>query len=262
MIGDFLERMLTRCPWHLRAMGYLREAIGIRGRYRRCQQHWQSHIDHCHQIIRQAIGRCAKRRTAVVLGAGLLHDVPLVELSRSFQKILLVDIVHPFWSRWQTRRFKNVQRVSADVSNIVEELFWVSDEPDKPLPKSKPDLFLDRTDIDLTISINLLSQLPCMPMGYLVWHGAHTPEEIDAFARDVMQAHLDYLERLPGKVVLITDIERIKIDLSNRIVEVTDLLFGLKLPKAGEEWEWKLAPCPEADPRHHFYRRVVGIADF
>jgi hypothetical protein len=37
------------------------------------------------------------------------------------------------------------------------------------------------------------------------------------------------------------------------------LLFGLKLPKQGEEWEWKLAPCPEADSRHHYYRRVVGI---
>jgi len=101
--------------------------------------------------------------------------------------------------------------------------------------------------------------LPCMPMTYLARHRAHPAAAIDAYARDVIQAHLDYLNRLPGRVVLITDIERLKIDMLRRVVERTDLLFGLTLPKQGEEWEWKLAPCPEADPLHHYYRRVLGI---
>ena len=262
MLIELFETIFTRCPWRLRAMGYLREAIGIRSRYRRCRTYWQEHIERCRAIILKGMQRCEQKRKAVVLGAGLLHDVPLEELSAAFREVLLVDIVHPLFSRWRTRRFPNVRRLTADVTNTVRDLYGVSDEPDKPLPKSRPDLFLDDPEIDLTISLNLLSQLPCMPIGYLTSQGAHTASAKDEYARDVIRAHMEYLDRLPGKVVLITDIERLKIDMMRRIVERKDLLFGLSLPKSGEEWEWKLAPCPEADQRHHYYRRVVGIGDW
>ncbi len=256
-----LDYILTPCPRPVRALGYLREAIGIQRRYRRCREHWRPHIERCRSIIQKGLARCSQRRTAVVLGAGLLHDVPLPELASSFRKVLLVDIVHPFQSRWKTRRFGNVRRATADITNTVADLYRASDEPDMPLPRSKPDLLLDNPEIDFAVSLNLLSQLPCMPIEYLARYKAHSVQEVDDYARDVIQAHLDYLDRLPGRVVLITDVERLKIDMLNRVVERKDLLFGLKLPKQGDEWEWRLAPCPEADSRHHYYRRVVGIAD-
>jgi hypothetical protein len=208
------------------------------------------------------MSRCTSRRKALILGGGLLHDVPLKEISANFREVLLVDIVHPFFGRWFTRKFKNVRRVTADVTNSVEALWWISDEPDLPIPKSKPALYLDDPEVDFTVSINLLSQLPCMPMTYLSKQRAHSPQAIDDYARDVIAAHMAYLDRLPRKVVLITDIERLKVDPMRRIVERRDLLFGLKLPKSGEEWEWRLAPCPEADPKHDFVRRVVGIEEW
>ncbi len=240
-------------------MGYLREAQGIRRRGRRCREPWREHIDHCRSLILRGMTQCDQRRKAVVLGAGLLHDVPLVELAAAFREVVLVDIVHPLSTRWRTRGLKNVKRLAADVTNTIAELYRASDEPDLPLPRSRPTLFLGDPEVDFTVSVNLLSQLPCLPMGYLAHFHVHSSEAIEAYARDVIQAHLDYLDRLPGRVALITDIERLKIDMMRRVVERTDLLFGLKLPKQGEEWEWQLAPCPEADPRHHFYRRVVGI---
>jgi hypothetical protein len=243
-------------------MGYLREASGIRRRYRRCRAHWQSHIDRCRAVIHQAMSRCDQRRKVVILGAGLLHDVPLDELAGAFREVILVDIVHPFFSRRQTRRLPNVKRVTADITNTVRDLYWAADDPDIPLPRSRSDLFLDDPEIDLAVSLNLLSQLPCMPITYLTRFRAHPPQAAADYARDVIQTHLHYLGRFPGRVALITDIERIKIDLGNRVVERKDLLFGLSLPKPGEEWEWRLAPCPEADSRHHFFRRVVGIADW
>jgi hypothetical protein len=246
-------------------MGYLREAMGIQRRYRRRRHDWREHIEHCRALILRGMAHCGQRRKAVVLGAGLLHDVPLAELSAAFQQVLLVDIVHPFSSRWRGRRFTNVTRVAADITNTIADLYRVADEPDLALPLSRPDLFSGDADVDFTVSINLLSQLPCMPMNYLARFKAHTAEAIDAYARDVMQAHLDYLGRLHGHVVLISDVERLKIDMMRRVVERRDLLFGLKLPRpgeVGEAWEWKLAPCPEADRRHHYFRRVVGIERF
>jgi hypothetical protein len=243
-------------------MGYLREAIGIRRRYERCRRHWQEHIERCRSIILNGMKRCEQRRRAVILGAGLLHDVPLVELASAFREVLLVDVVHPFSARKQTRSLNNVRRVTADVTNTLAELYRVSDEPELPLPRSRPDLFVDDAELDYTVSLNLLSQLPCMPMTYLPRYHAHTTEAVEAYARNLIQSHLDYLSRLPGRVALITDVERLKFDMMRRLVERTDLLFGLTLPKQGEEWEWQLAPCPEADPRHHYFRRVVGIADW
>jgi hypothetical protein len=262
MLLELLESALTRCSRPVRSMGYLHEAIGIRSRYRRVREHWQPHIDRCHALILRAMSRCSTRRKAIVLGGGLLHDVPLQELSANFREVLLVDIVHPFFSRWTTRKYKNVRRVAADVTKSVEALWRVSDEPDLAIPTSHPTFMLDEEEVDFTISINLLSQLPCMPMTYLSRQRAHSPQAIDAYARNVIGAHMCYLDRLPGKVVLITDIERLKIDPMRRVVERKDLLFGLKLPKPGEEWEWRLAPCPEADPRHDYFRRVVGIEEW
>jgi hypothetical protein len=262
MFLDLLDQLLTPCPRPVRALGYLREAMGIQRRYRRCREHWREHIERCKSIIRKGVDRCAQRRKAVILGAGLLHDVPLAELASSFHEVLLVDIVHPFRSRWRTRRLGDVRRVTADVTNTVHGLYWASDEPEMPLPRSRPDLLLDDPEIDFAVSLNLLSQLPCMPIEYLARYKAHSSQEIDDYAHDVIQAHLDYLVRIPGRVVLITDVERLKIDMMNRVVERKDLMFGLKLPKQDEEWEWRLAPCPEASPHYHFYRRVVGIADW
>jgi hypothetical protein len=262
MLLGLLERVLTRCPRSVRAMGYLKEAIGIRNRYRRVAQHWQPHIDQCRSMTLRAMERCSSRRKAIVLGGGLLHDVPLAELAASFREVILVDIVHPYFGRWTTRKFKNVRRLAADVTATVEALYWVSDEPEEQLPKSTPTLFLDDPELDFTVSLNLLSQLPCMPTSHLTRQRAHTTGAIDAYARDVIQAHLEYLGDLSGQVVLITDVERLKIDMMRRVVERKDLLFGLTLPKPGVEWEWQLAPCPEADSKHHYFRRVVGIEKF
>ena len=61
---------------------------------------------------------------------------------------------------------------------------------------------------------------------------------------------------------MVTDIERLQLDAKGIVVDRRDLLFGLKLARAGEEWEWKLAPRPEVDRRFDYFRRVVGVVDW
>ncbi len=262
MVGSLIKAALTPTPRPVRAIGYPTEIIGIRGRYRRCHTHWESHVAHCRATILKGMERCVQRRKAIVMGAGLLHDVPLAELSETFREVILVDIVHPLASRWKTRHFRNVQRLTADITNTVVAAYNVAWDADKPLPQSKPTLFLDDPEVDFSVSVNLLSQLPCMPMAYLKRQHAHSEAKVEDFARALIQAHLDYLSALPGCVTLITDVERLKYTMLGQLIEQRDLFFGLKLPKWGEEWEWKLAPCPEADPHFHYYRRVVGIPDW
>lgn len=243
-------------------MGYPVEVAGIRGRYRRCRAQWADHLARSRAVILRGAERATSRRKAVVLGAGLLHDIPLAELSGMFREVILVDLIHPLASRWATRRWRNVRRVSADVTDTLAAAYRVAWDADRPLPKAEPTLFLDDPEVDFTASVNLLSQLPAMPMGYLQRQHVHFREKIDEYARDLIRSHIAYLNRVPGKVALVTDFERHKITLLGQVVERRDLFFGVQLPKWGEEWEWRLAPCPEADRSHHFYRRVVGIPDW
>ncbi len=262
VLRPIVDHLTTWLPASTRAMGYVREISGIRRRYLRVKDHWADHVEHCRAVIRQGMALAPQRRKAVILGAGLMHDLPLEELCQQFREVVLVDIYHPFASRWQTRHFPNLRRVTADITNTVAEAYRVAWDKDEPLPTAEPTLFHDDPEVDFTASVNLLSQLPCMPMTYLLNQNTHAPVKVMAYVRLLLFAHMDYLRKLPGVVTLITDVQRLKYTLMNQLVERKDLFFDVPAPSGGEEWVWRLAPCPEADPKRHFYRRVVGIADW
>src|SRR5262245_8651123 len=243
-------------------MGFPAEVAGVRGRYLRRKAEWSEHLEKSRSVIIRGAQRAVQKRKAVILGGGLLHDVPLAELAAMFREVLLVDLIHPLSSRWQTRKLRNVHRVTADVTDTIAAAYRIAWDADKPLPKSEPKLFLDDPEVDFAASVNLLSQLPCMPMAYLNGQAVHSKDAIKEYARDLIRAHLAYLHRMPGRVALVTDFERLKIAPSGEVVERSDLFFGVPWPDRGEEWEWKLAPSPEADRTHHYYRRVIGIPDW
>jgi hypothetical protein len=259
---DILRYLLTPYPRAIRAMGFPTEVAGVRARYLRRKTEWAEHLEKSRSVILGGAQRAEQKRKAVILGGGLLHDVPLADLAGMFREVVLVDLIHPLASRWQTRRLRNVRRVTADVTETIAAAYRVAWDADKPLPKSAPKLFLDEPEVDFVASVNLLSQLPCMPIAYLTQQAVHTKEAINEYARDLIRAHLKYLGRMSGRVALITDFERLKIAPSGEVVERRDLFFGVPWPNRGEEWEWKLAPRPEADRTHHYYRRVVGIPDW
>ena len=262
MLPELIRHLLTPYPRAVKAMGFPAEVRGIRARYRRRRADWADHLARSRSVVLRGAERATQRRKAVILGGGLLHDVPLADLAGMFREVILVDLVHPLASRWATRRLRNVRRRSADITGTVAAAYRVAWDADTPLPKSEPTSFLDDPDVDFTASVNLASQLPCMPMAYLSSQGAHSQEKITEYARDLIRAHLAYLDRLPGRVALVTDVERLKITRMSEVVERRDLFFGVPWPDRGEEWEWRLAPCPEADPTHHYYRRVIGVPDW
>jgi hypothetical protein len=259
MIVDTLEYLATPCARPLRGMGYLRELMAIRDRARRCWHAWQPHLERSKAVICKAITRCNQRRKAVILGSGVLYDVPINELSAAFREVVLVDIVHPHKNWLPEIRHKNLGRVTADVTSMAEEVYRVAKLPGATLPRTEPSLFLDDTEIDLVVSLNLLSQLPVIPTAYLERIGAHSQEAVGAFARHLLSAHLTYLQRFACPVALITDVEKLTLDRAGKLVDKSSLLRGVPLPAEGETWTWHLAPRPEADDDYSYYRRVVGI---
>jgi hypothetical protein len=261
VIAECLEYLATPCARPLSGMGYLRELLGIKARAHRCWAAWEPHLEQSKGVIRSAIAQCSQSRKAVILGSGMLYDVPLPDLATAFHEVLLVDIVHPLGTWWPWYRYPNVKTVTADVTGTADEVFRIAAQIGAALPQSAPSLYHDDHDVDLVVSLNLLSQLPYIPTTVLERGGRHSPESIQSFARRLIQAHLTYLERFSGVVTLITDVQKLKLDRHGQTVSRASALRGVDLPWRGEEWVWQMAPRPEIDEEYSYFRRVVGIAN-
>lgn len=261
MIAECLEYLATPCPRPLRGMGYLRELLGIKARAWRCWRAWQPHLERSKAVIRRAIGECGPRRKAVILGSGMLYDVPVAELAAAFREVLLVDIVHPLKSWLPAWRVRNLRPLTADMTGVAEAVFRLAETPAAPLPVSEPRLFLDDDEVDLVVSLNLLSQLPYVPAQFLEHKTKLPAEAVQEFGRHLVQAHLDYLQRFRCPVALISDVEKLTLDVRGQVVATASALRGVEFPYPGEEWVWELAPRPEIDPEHSYFRRVVGVVN-
>src|SRR5436190_16176352 len=109
-------------------MGYKKELFGIRRRWRQWGAAWRPHCDDTRRVLLSAVKRCKRRRKAVVFGSGFLHDVPLDELSEAFERVVLVDLIHPYSTKRKARR-RGVATLAADVSETVEAVWLAVERP-------------------------------------------------------------------------------------------------------------------------------------
>ena len=258
----WFDYMSTPVPRHLRQMGYVRELRALRARRNRCRSAWSSHLEHTRAVILDAAAQCERRRGALVVGSGLLFDIPLEELSRQFESVVLADIVHAWSVHHQAARFSNVRLLTLDVTGLAERCHAEARRRSaEPLPQRPVDCLAGER-FDLVASVNVLSQLPVVPNGYMSRRirsptGAQTRE----FSRALVTNHLDWLCSFPGVACLVTDLERLCYDDCG-LVSREESLWGVALPEGGRDWLWDLAPRPEMyfhlDVRH----RVGGYATF
>lgn len=260
MFDELLDRMFTKCPPHLTEMGYMREILGIRARYQRWKAVWDVHCNHSKRLILEAALACPRKGTVAVVGSGWLHDVPLTELASLYSRVLLVDLVHPHSVRTHVKKFRNVELIDNDITGVLEGVFAVAHQKQKPLPPSKPVLFLGE-DIDHVVSLNLLSQLPCTSEHYLHKLDVHKDDVIQPWCRSLVRAHLDWLRELPGVVTLIADRELVVFDQEGREVRRKPTLYGEPMPFHGETWVWPLVPRRDKPPHHGEHLVVTGVAD-
>lgn len=246
MLLDIARFVFTPCPKHVRAMGYLSEQIAIKNRFDRVKDAWKPHCDRTKHLILDAARLCPQRRKAVLFGSGMLLDIPLDSLCEMFQEVILVDVVHPPFKGFFHR---NLTKVAWDVTGTAQAVYHLADHADKELPKSRPERFCDDPEVDLVASVNLLSQLPYIPCTYMVARKNRPDPLITAFGKQLIEAHVEYLTRLPGVVALICDLKRRTLDRNGKLVESLDALYGVQLPWKGEEWLWDLAPAPRSKPR-------------
>ena len=120
MLSELLTYITTPCPQYVRHMDYLDEVIAMKQRYERTRTAWQPHLEHTRRFVLSAAEKCRNRSKAVILGSGLLLDVPLDELSTMFQAVVLLDIVFLPEVRRSIKRYGNVRLVQHDVTNMAK----------------------------------------------------------------------------------------------------------------------------------------------
>lgn len=229
MILEALEYLTTPCPAWARSLGYLGEAIAIRHRARRCADDWRDHQNNTKQAILAASKQFGAGGKTVLLGAGLCLDVPLTDLAARCDSITLVDACRLRGLRLPV----NADYQCFDIHGGAEALYQgrrITERQGSPIAQFG--------DADLVISVNLISQLPILPL-------RHAGLPADAGA-EIMQDHIRDLSDLDCPALLIGDAERRIIDPAGEIIEIQDLRHDMGLPPPEQSWVWPIVPAREA----------------
>lgn len=269
----WLYRLLTPCPSYLQDLGTPRELAGIHARAQRCRETWRHHLARSQDFIIRRAEACQSHRRAVILGSGLLLDVPIDALLKRFEEVWLVDLLH-FWPvRWSVRNARHARLISLDVTGVLAPLVQqvrIFGRHGKrfTLPSPHCSFLLDHKDLDLVVSLNMLSQLFIAPTEYL--DGLKSPDgehlysaqELHHYGQEIVLMHLRWLQDLPCRhVALMTDYWRRVYNPDGTLNYQESMLERLPLELTGETWEWHIAPPGELDPVLDFYHDVVAIED-
>ncbi|MBX5200476.1 hypothetical protein HJB81_03580 [Rhizobium sp. NZLR1] len=228
---------------------FIRYSVNLWSRAGRCSKDWAEHEEKSRNAIRAAAADLRQKRTAVVLGSGLLRDVPIKELARDFDTVVLVDLVHLASVRlWLTAKgYRNVRLIERDLSGYDDLATGREPEPLGFL-RSVPYL-------DFVVSANLLSQIG---RGVKRRHETEAGRMPKDTVEGLIAAHLTGLSGLACRSCLVTDIAYAVIDRNGRVQEEADLLHGVSQPPAKATWTWPVAPLGEESRDYRIEHQVIA----
>jgi len=247
MLLYLITSLTTPCSPFVRQLGYLTEAIEMRGRSRRNAAAWRPHLDNTRNFVLSVAERCRDRNKAVILGSGLLLDVPLAELSSMFREVVLMDVICLPNIRRQLKAYANVSFIECDVTNTAEQLYRNGLKGVPELPGSAPLVPGIGEDCGLVVSLNILSQLWVVPRAYAGRRFRGLNEyQVDEWCSSIVAAHYAFLHSLPCDVCLVADREFVKRDTGGNVISRGSTVYGLELPAPGRSWAWNIVPPNKA----------------
>ncbi|PDT01888.1 hypothetical protein CO666_23545 [Rhizobium chutanense] len=228
---------------------FIRYSVNLWSRASRCAAEWADHEEKSRAAIRTAAADLLKKRTAVVLGSGLLRDAPIEDLAKSFDTVVLVDLVHlaSVRLRLTAKTYRNIRLIERDLSGYDDLAAGREPEPLGFL-RSVPYL-------DFVVSANLLSQIG---RGVKRRYEAETGGMPGDTVERLIAAHLTGLSDLPCRSCLVTDIAYAVIDRNGRTHEEADLLYGVSPPPAKAAWTWPVAPLGEESKDYRIEHKVIA----
>lgn len=250
MILEALQYAATHAVTPKEFRPHIRYSVNLWARANRCAKAWAEHEDNSRQFVLQSARKLKQRRTAVVLGSGLLRDVPHDALVAMFDTVVLVDLVHlaSVQAKLRLNSKKNVRVANRDLSGFDEIIACKDPEPLD---------FLRRVPyLDFVVSANLLSQIGTGARHRLEREKiANAPDDL---LPKLIQTHLDALAGLPCKVCLVTDTSFDIIGKDGSLHQHEDLLHGVNIPASTAAWEWPLAPLGEESRDYRIVHHVIA----
>lgn len=246
MLAEMLVWAGTQATKPARQLGYARAAVSLWSRRRRWTRDWAEHEANTRDFALKTVSSCRRRDTVWLLGGGTLSDLPLAELSGLFRRVLVFDIAWLPQARSLARRWPNVDLRLADVTGMAQPLSeWRLGMP-LPIPSAEAMRELDPVPPDCVLSLNLLSQLPLLPMEYVQRQGI-TLQAAESFGRAILLAHLQGLQDFACPVGLTADARRIWRSRAGEVVLTESAVLGEALPAPEKSWQWPVAPRGEID---------------
>jgi len=257
MIFELFTYITTQCPSYIRRMGYLYEAIGLECRYKRHPDSWRHHLEKTRHFVLSAANKSQRRGKVIILGSGLLLDVPLETLSSMFRQVVLIDIVCLPEIRRRIKGYDNVMFLQQDVTNIAETLYQNIRYGRHGLPSVRPVLPEIDKDTGLVISLNILSQLTVVLRKYALKKlKGIARDHVGAWCRQIIEAHYAFLRSLPCNVCLIADQRYTNRDRNGKIAAQGSTISGISLPGPDDSWIWNIAPIGEES---RFYSKELDV---
>lgn len=184
-----------------------------------------------------------------------MHEIPIETLSKTFKRVVLVDIVHLRSTKKSVAHLTNVEFIEHEITEIEESL-----RVHKELQEKVPAKFLSE-DWGLVLSVNVMSQLPLHleTFIYKKLKNKFSAPQTEAFLKAVTQNHLRYLQSFQANAILITDTQTFYYDKNEKILQTDHNYEHLSLPKPNEEWNWNVAPIPEFQKDIGMKMRVCGF---
>lgn len=258
MLLEALHYAITRLTMQTANPAAAKSAVSLWSRARRCAKAWAPHETMTKAAIKANCTDLERKRTVVVLGSGLLRDVPIDFLAKEFRKVILIDIVHLALTRHTMRRkgWDHVVLVERDLSGLPSLLAQVIGGTSEPEIEIKPLAFLnDIPDLDLVVSANLMSQIGIGAERRIVAEGLPLGQKHIA---QMIEAHVSGLNALSCRALLVTDTGWIESRKNGEIVDSFDLMHGIQLPPARQQWDWTVAPFGEISRHVQVVHHVVA----
>lgn len=263
MLREFLESLLVKTQSPLvRKLGYGRETVALEARHRRLRLQWMPHIEATRTALLQA-AQAAKDTNgiAMIIGGGVICDLPLTELLSCFRQIWLVDVAFSWQTLWQIRRYcGRVRWVMADVTGVIVRHNQNIYMPDDFYAPQAFDFQLPGK-LCWMASVNCMTQLPLPIVEYLLQQ-AMDEASAERLARELIIAHLKQISGVNVPVCLISEVADQLFDVHGDLLELSEYR-GLILPALQEggyrlltAWDWLVNPPGELGHERWERRRV------
>ncbi len=260
---DFLLHSFL-APKYVTKLGLIHEIIGIKYRQKRLSEAWQEHRDNSKKQILEQVTKLPQKRKALIIGAGLLLDVPAKELTESFEEVIFVDVFFLQEAINKMKLLSNCRFEQLDISSKLKEIYylWINANKDKKefenkarnLLYKKPNHFLLEADIDYVCSCNLLSQLQLPFENFIEKNKIEESETIKQLIDSFQINHIEYLKNFPKHthIHLLTDTQKLVFNREHNLVgsgaSVKEEI--IRDFKKEAQWIWDLADFDELETNY------------